>query len=118
NCPFALGAVLIDDVGVDVHVVQEDPQTGQTPYSETNIDVLEMSNNLTQPYDSESGHISYYSTRSWIFATIGECPVGNGTGYGPKTASRPCQTFAPSIGNIFMDKPYRDGGASVAGVAV
>jgi hypothetical protein len=99
--------------GVDVHVVRADTPTGQAQLvGEENIDVLVMTNDLTETYGSETGHILRFGRRSWLTGTLGDCPVGNGTGLGPviDPDRDPCRTFAVAIGYWFADKTHRDGG--------
>jgi hypothetical protein len=114
NCPFALGTALIDTpkgAGVDVHLVRAQAAECQPEaVGEDNIDVLVMTNDTTTTYGSETGHILRFGKRSWLTGTLGDCPVGTGTGYGPVIDTDPCRTFTIAIGYWFTDVPYRDGG--------
>jgi hypothetical protein len=115
DCPFALGTALIDTpegAGVDVHVVRAQAAAGQPEaVGEENIDVLMMTNDTASNYGSETGHIlKTIAKRSWLTGTLGDCPVGDGTGYGPVTDIDPCRTFALAIEYWYTDVPYRDGG--------
>jgi hypothetical protein len=115
DCPFALGTALIDTpkgAGVDVHVVRAQAAAGQPEaIGEENIDVLVMTNDIATTYGSETGHIlKTISPRSWLTGTLGDCPVGDGAGYGPVIDTDPCRTFTIAIEYWFADVPYRDGG--------
>jgi hypothetical protein len=114
DCPFAMGTALVDEpngAGVDVHIVRAKAAVGQPEaVGEENIDVLVMTNDTTTTYGSETGHILRFGKRSWLTGTLGNCPVGNGTGYGPVIDTDPCRTFTIAIGYWFADVPYRDGG--------
>jgi hypothetical protein len=112
NCPFAFGTAL-DNVGVDLHMLKAEADMGQPEnVGEENLDVLVMTNDTTTTFGSETGHILRFGKRSWLTGTLGDCPVGNGTGLGPviDPDQDPCRTFALAIGYWYADKPYRDGG--------
>jgi hypothetical protein len=110
DCPFAFGTAL-DNAGVDVHLARAQAAAGQPEaVGEENIDVLVMTNDTSSTYGSETGHILRFGKRSWLTGTLGDCPVGNGGGFGPAIDPDPCRTFARAIGYWYTDRPYRDGG--------
>jgi hypothetical protein len=114
DCPFAMGTALVDTpegAGVDMHLRRKKAAAGQPEaVGEENIDVLVMTNDKDNHYGSETGHILRFGKRSWLTGTLGDCPVGNGTGFGPVIDPDPCRTFAEAITYWFEDVPYRDGG--------
>jgi hypothetical protein len=118
DCPFALGTALIDDAGADVHAVQADTTSGPQSVGEENIDVLVMTNDLTDTYGSETGHILRFGPRSFLTGTLGDCPVGDGSGLGPVIHGGLCRTFEKAIGYWFTDKTHRDGGRNYTSSAV
>jgi hypothetical protein len=117
NCPFAFGTALMN-IGVDVHIKRAEVAEGQAEtVGEENIDVLVMTNDTTETNGTETGHIlKTIAKRSWLTGTLGDCPVGDGTGLGPviDPDQDPCRTFAIAIGYWYNDKPYRDGGLNTS----
>jgi hypothetical protein len=104
-CPFALGTALIDNAGLDLHVVNADTTTA----GEQEIDVVEARNELAATYQGEDGHILKRGKRDWVIATLGDSGVGQDyTTYGVNT-----RTFQPSVTFFFDDAPYQDGGGAV-----
>jgi hypothetical protein len=118
DCPFALGAAY-DSAGVDVHAVSIDnpPAYTTTDVSagntcadnidsgcwENDIDVVKVTNNLTQNFATSDGHINKRGIRDWDWDTKGYSGIGTATFYGSGTT-----TYQIALDNYFTDQPYID----------
>jgi hypothetical protein len=106
DCAFALGGVF-DSIGIDVHALSTALIT--PAIGEVNLDVGLVTNELIKPFGFEDGHINKTGARSWSWDTKGSSGVGDGTVYGSGTTH-----YEVSFDAYFAEKPYRDGGGTVA----
>jgi len=121
DCPFGLGTAY-DGVGVDVHAVSidnppdyttTDVAAGDACYDtvdtgcwENNIDVVKVTNNLTNTFATSDGHINKRGNRDWDWDTKGFSGIGTATVYGLGTT-----TYQVPLDNYFTDQPYLDDSA-------
>ena len=106
--PFALGTAFAT-IGVDVHAAAVTLLTANAAASETNLDVVLVTNDLAALYQSDDGHINKTGLRSWSWDTKGNSGVGTATDYGTNTT-----TYQKAADSYFGEKPYRDGGGTAA----
>jgi CSLREA domain-containing protein len=97
--PFALGTAFMEDAGLDVHVVEAAAALG-----ERGIDVMEVTNTLTETYPLTDGHINKRGVRDWGWDVKGASSIGSATAYGAPV------TYQPALEFYFSDRPYLDGG--------
>jgi hypothetical protein len=109
-CPFAVGTVFAEDVGLDLHVV--DAQVLPPP-GEQNIDVTVVTNELTKVFGFEDGHINKRGVRDWSWDTKGSSGLGTADLYGTGTTTyqKPLDFY---MDGTLRDRPYRDGGVTAA----
>jgi hypothetical protein len=109
-CPFAVGTVFAEDVGLDLHVV--DAQVLPAP-GEQNIDVTVVTNELTKVFGFEDGHINKRGVRDWSWDTKGSSGLGTADLYGAGTTTyqKPLDFY---MDGTLRDRPYRDGGVTAA----